>query len=167
MHRWKHAALLITLAGCAFVSKNEFLELWDQDGDGWGGDEDCNDRNGFIFPWAPDVRGDGCDADCGQELDSDGDDWPDDSDCDPNDPDIHPCSAAEVPGDGVDSDCDGNDDKSLLPCNQISGWPATFGPDFDWDSDQYTYITSADCTHSGEPILNDMFTGEPPGEAYE
>lgn len=101
--------LIVSLASCAYVSNGEFMIVYDADGDGWPVGEDCDDGNEFIYPYAPDLRGDGCDADCSMEPDADGDDWPDDADCDPEDPSIYPCSEDEVAGDGKDSDCDGED----------------------------------------------------------
>ena len=102
-------ACLLLAGGCAYVSKSEFDEHWDGDGDGWAIGEDCDDDDPLTYPYAPDVRGDGCDADCGTEVDSDGDDWPDDADCDPNNANTYPCSSSESEGDGQDSDCDGLD----------------------------------------------------------
>jgi len=99
----------MVLPGCVYVTKAEFEEYWDADGDGWPLDQDCDDSNPSIHPYAADVRGDGCDSDCGQEPDADGDDWPDAADCGPEDASIHPCSASEVDGDGIDHDCDGLD----------------------------------------------------------
>ncbi len=90
MFRW---VMLLWLAGCTYISQSEFDELyWDADGDSWSFEEDCDDNNPNIYPGAPDMRGDGCDADCGAEPDFDQDDWPDDADCDPQDPDTYPCS---------------------------------------------------------------------------
>lgn len=109
-------ATTLVLPGCVYVTKGEFDEFWDADGDGWPLDEDCDDTNPSIFPYAADVRGDGCDADCGMEPDADGDDWPDAADCDPEDPDIHPCSALEVDGDDIDHDCDGFDSVRADTC---------------------------------------------------
>jgi hypothetical protein len=107
MFRW---AMLFILAGCTYISRSEFEDqFWDADGDGWSFEEDCDDGNPNIYPGAYDLRGDGCDADCGAEPDYDLDDWPDDSDCEPEDAQAHPCSAQEVDGDNVDSDCDGLD----------------------------------------------------------
>ncbi len=110
------AALILALPGCVYVTKADFEEYWDSDGDGWPLDDDCDDNNVDVFPHAPDVRGDGCDADCGREPDADGDDWPDLADCDPDDGDIHPCSPKEKDGDGIDSDCDGLDSKRADAC---------------------------------------------------
>lgn len=107
--RFAVLAATVLLASCAYVSKAEYDEHWDGDGDGWPLGEDCDDDDPLTYPYAPDVRGDGCDADCGTEIDSDGDDWPDDADCDPNNPDAYPCSDLEVEGDGEDLDCDGSD----------------------------------------------------------
>ncbi len=109
MRAWSSSLLIILVAGCAYVNRSEYETYWDADGDGYAIDEDCDDDNPNVFPFAPDFRGDGCDADCGEELDSDNDDWPDVADCDPNDPDIFPCSDMEEPGDGIDHDCDGAD----------------------------------------------------------
>lgn len=96
-------------SGCAYVTRAEFDTFWDADGDGYGIDEDCDADNPAVFPGAGDVRGDGCDADCGFEPDADGDDWPDANDCDPDDATVYPCSPAEIDGDGRDNDCDGDD----------------------------------------------------------
>lgn len=119
--------LVLLIGGCAYVSEKEFLDAWDADGDGWPVGEDCVDdplENGAtVFPFAADVRGDGCDADCSRSPDADGDDWPDDSDCNPNDATIFPCSDAEVPGDDIDSDCDGDDGARLDTC---LGWDPDF-----------------------------------------
>lgn len=101
--------LALVVAGCFYVSRDQFRDFWDADGDGWPIGEDCNDTDDRIYPFAGDVRGDGCDADCGREPDADGDDWPDSVDCAPNDPLIYPCSPHEVDGDGIDHDCDGLD----------------------------------------------------------
>ena len=105
--------------GCAYVTKAEYDAFWDADGDSYGIDEDCAPDNPQVYPGAGDVRGDGCDADCGFEADADGDDWPDAADCAPDDPSIYPCSSEETQGDGIDSDCDGNDgvrDQAAFPC---------------------------------------------------
>lgn len=136
--RW--LPLLFVLGGCAYVTKAEFDEQWDKDGDGWPLGEDCIDSSepgsAAIFPYAPDVRGDGCDADCGKTSDRDGDDWPDDSDCNPDDAAIFPCSDAEVPGDSIDSDCDGNDSARIDSC---PGW------DPDFEQAGQTRFTDATC----------------------
>jgi hypothetical protein len=117
MRRGLAVLALLALTGCAYVTKAEFDDYWDKDEDGWPIGEDCDDLDPDVYPFAGDVRGDGCDADCGKEPDADGDDWPDAADCAPDDADIHPCNADEVDGDSVDSDCDGFDGVNLAPCN--------------------------------------------------
>ena len=134
MRRALVLAVALGLASCAYMTRDRFDELYDYDEDGWGVDEDCNDRHPGVYPYAPDVRGDGCDADCGEELDSDGDDWPDDADCAPDDASIYPCSPNDTPGDGIDQDCDGTEDPrpADMPCNTTSGFADNLGldPDF-------------------------------------
>ena len=111
----------LLFSGCFYVSDDKFLEAWDRDEDGWplgepGDPEaDCAPLDPAIHPFAADRRGDGCDSDCGTELDTDGDDYPDDADCDATDPSIYPC-APETEGDGIDSDCDGNDSARTDTC---------------------------------------------------
>lgn len=108
MGRWVAVIALVFVAGCAYVTRGEYEDAWDKDGDGWPLDQDCNDADPAVHPYAADIRGDGCDADCGTERDKDGDDWPDDTDCAPGDASIHPCQNDDV-GDGVDADCSGMD----------------------------------------------------------
>jgi hypothetical protein len=109
-------AALMVLGGCAWVTNDEYLDAWDADGDGFSLEVDCAADNANIYPGAPDFRGDGCDADCGNAPDADGDDWPNDADCNPTDPNIFPCNPAEVAGDGKDLDCDGRDEPRTDAC---------------------------------------------------
>lgn len=48
--------LVISLLGCAK----------DADMDGFAGKDDCNDEDPFVYPDAPEVPGDGIDADCAE-----------------------------------------------------------------------------------------------------
>ena len=116
---------LVGLLGCGnYITKDEFYDSWDPDGDGWGADVDCDNDDASIFPWAADMRGDGCDADCGTAVDSDGDDFPDGADCEPYDPGANPC-AIDTAGDGFDADCDGQDIESNFSCPGYDpGFPA-------------------------------------------
>lgn len=117
MRTWTLGIILLMLGGCPWVTEEEYDQYWDSDGDGWGIDEDCAPNDARIYPYAADVRGDGCDSDCGMEADADGDDWPDDADCDPNDATVYPCSLHETQGDDKDSDCDGDPDRVRTePC---------------------------------------------------
>ena len=100
-------ALWVGVAGCAYVTRDEYLDEWDEDDDGWPIGEDCAPTDSGVHPYAPDLRGDGCDNDCGTEPDADGDDWPDAADCGPADASIYPCSPAEDTTDETDHDCDG------------------------------------------------------------
>lgn len=110
------AVLAVAVGGCAYVTRAEYDSYWDADGDGYGIDEDCAPANPDVYPGAGDVRGDGCDADCGFEADSDGDDWPDDADCAPDNPNVYPC-APDTEGDGVDSDCGDGDAPRTDACD--------------------------------------------------
>jgi hypothetical protein len=136
------ALLLVPLiSGCLWVSRNEFREAWDKDGDGWSIDEDCNDDNANIHPFAADWRGDLCDANCGTEPDADSDDWPDDVDCDDDNPDIYPCSTTE---DGnVDVDCDG-----LPGVSREDDCEYAF-PDPDYPEGEQGPIDAGDCADDG------------------
>jgi hypothetical protein len=126
--RWM--VLVLWCAGCgAYVSRDEFLDHWDQDGDGWPVGEDCAPEDPDVYPYAPDRRGDGCDTDCGTEPDADGDDWPEKADCDEADPTIYPC-APDSPGDAVDSDCDGFDTARTDTCP---------GDDPDYENPNYPF----------------------------
>lgn len=107
--------LWLLSSACFYATKGQYDDAWDRDGDGWSIDEDCAPDDAAIHPAALDLRGDGCDADCGTELDSDGDDWPDVSDCAPDDPTIYPC-AEDVDGDAIDSDCDNRDGPRTTAC---------------------------------------------------
>jgi len=109
MRIWTLPVLVALVGGCAYVTKGEYDEHLDADADGWPLGEDCAPDDDRIYPYAPDVRGDGCDSDCGMEPDADGDDWPDDNDCAPDDSEIYPCAEEEAEDDGVDQDCDGWD----------------------------------------------------------
>lgn len=107
--------LLLLLTGCFYATRGQYDEAYDRDGDRWPLDEDCAPTDPRIHPGARDFRGDGCDADCGTEVDSDGDDWPDDADCAPDDPTIFPC-ADDPAGDGIDQDCDNTDGPRTDTC---------------------------------------------------
>lgn len=139
----RHAlAVLTTLAltGCPYMSKAQFDEYWDNDGDTYGVGEDCDDANEWVHPYAYDFRGDGCDADCGTEPDADGDDWPDGADCAPDDATIFPCAVELSETDGIDSDCDGRDTTRAGGCISTD-------PDADEANEVTPYMTR-DCQYT-------------------
>jgi hypothetical protein len=119
---WRPWIGLLGLSACAYITKPELDGAFDADGDGWGVEQDCAPTTKTIFPGAPDLRGDGCDADCGIEPDLDGDDWPDDSDCAPTDASRFPCAPGDKDGDNVDVDCDGLDTPRAGSCDPEPGW---------------------------------------------
>jgi hypothetical protein len=81
----------------------------DMDGDGYLPPEDCDDRNRWVYPGAPDAWYDGVDSNCAgdddfdQDLDGFGTDV---GDCDDEDAQVSP-GALPTCGDGDDHDCDG------------------------------------------------------------
>ncbi len=96
----------------------------DGDGDGWDGDEDCDDTDAAVFPGAEELCNgidDDCDGSVDEGFDGDGDGIPDcedgdgdgysadDGDCDDGDAAIHP--GAIEPCNGIDDDCDGEIDE--------------------------------------------------------
>lgn len=84
----------------------------DEDGDGFGTDEDCDDTNNTIHPDAEELC-DGIDNNCEMRIDegcdTDGDGFDIESDCDDNNNTIYP--GAEELCDGFDNNCDNNIDE--------------------------------------------------------
>jgi len=89
----------------------------DNDGDGYGNSEDCDDNNAEVNPGAEEDCGDGIDNDCdnlvdsldpnavGCLVDNDGDGYDSTVDCNDNLASINP-GATEDCTDGIDNDCD-------------------------------------------------------------
>lgn len=116
--------------------------LVDNDGDGVvaGKDDDCDDNNPLVHPYATETCGNNVDDDCDGVIDegcvapptgtpatadTDKDGYPDGpQDCAPNNANIHP-GAAEACN-GVDDDCDGVVDEQCGTPPSVSGTTATF-----------------------------------------
>ena len=138
--------LLVLLAGCQFVEQPETIvcvddehcppDYWcpveadattglctagerpaeDLDGDGYTGEDDCDEGDVSINVGADDVWGDDIDRNCdgvdGTDADGDGHaagSIENDLDCDDDDPDIHP-GAEDDCTDGIDTDCGGENE---------------------------------------------------------
>jgi len=109
--------LMVALAGCGYVTEQDYQDRLDWDDDGFIAQQfeglDCDDRDATVFPGAPDEWYDGVDSDCegDDDYDQDGDGYASDQhggdDCDDLDPDINP-GADEKTLDATDWDCDGN-----------------------------------------------------------
>ncbi len=143
----------------------------DQDGDGYGACEECDDANAAVNPSAVELPGDDVDQDCdGTELcyvDADTDGHRPDAtstvasadiacvdageadasapadDCDDADASIFP-GAIEVIGDGIDEDCDGG--ERCYADGDNDGYRG---------GDAEVVSSDADCTNSGEAGATD------------
>jgi len=123
----------------------------DIDGDGYIGDQDCNNYRADVYKGAKEAccptnvpqaeAVEKCDMNCDGKVtycadtDYDNDGFSPPDDCDDNDPHRYP-GAPEKCGDGVDQDCDGVD----IPCDQIT------------DKDGDGYYPPIDCNDKNADI---------------
>ncbi|MEZ4317655.1 MAG: putative metal-binding motif-containing protein [Myxococcota bacterium] len=178
------SCLLLVLSGCAFVSDSKF-EQWrdaiDQDGDGSGFADDCDDSDPDRSPDFEEVPYDGIDNDCDglDLLDVDGDGqagiaeadwagvengftWPfgfTEVDCDDTDPDVAPYILSDPPYDGIDADCGGENDYDA----DGDGWVKRGYTQADIDAyiarwphipdGAYTILGFDDCNDDDEDVL--------------
>lgn len=138
---------------------DEYLNLYDGDGDGWteaGGD--CDDADPSTNPDSEEVAGDGADNDCddltdetAEQEDDDGDGYSEeDGDCDDADDTFAP--DAEELEDQLDNDCDGTvDEGTRLYDDDGDGFTETYG---DCDDD------NASAYPGGEDIPYDGVDGD-------
>ena len=129
----------LTLAGCPTADDDDTEgqddddsedECEDLDGDGFCGEEDCDETDPNVYLGAEELC-DGIDNDCDGEIeqvvDLDGDGYDTCSDCDDDEPNTWP--GAEEICDGEDNDCDGViiaeeqdvDGDGYLPCQNDCG----------------------------------------------
>ena len=135
-------------AGISAVDPGVIPDDPDKDGDGYV-EDDCNNNNPMIHPYAQEICGDGVDQDCnGADLecgpldtDDDGDGYTENQgDCDDRSVFIGP-KAQEICGDNIDQDCDGYD----TVCNP---------KDIDNDGDGYSE-NQGDCDDANASVYLD------------
>lgn len=119
-------------------------DLGDSDGDGFNVCDDCDDEDDKVFPGAPDMLGDGVDADCdgndGTDADGDGEasTASGGTDCDDDDPLVN--SGMPELCNGVDDDCSGEVDDDA---ESIS----FYCDDLDLCTEDYCDSDSHACAH--------------------
>jgi len=102
----------------------------DQDGDGFGIAEDCDDNNANINPDQTEEVYNGLDDDCNPETlddDLDQDGFLLEDDCDDFDSNINP-SAEDIPDNGIDEDCNGVDSVTTTSINVLEELGIKFYP---------------------------------------
>ncbi len=158
-------------------SPGDAEDVIDNDGDGWGTDDDCNDSDPQMHPTAIEVCDDldnDCDGEIDEELtplelyrDFDQDGWGSGvtavdcaptsdwvlptGDCNDPDPAIHP-DATETCN-AIDDDCDGTaDDSAVCPC-ELFYHPDSLHPYLFCAVEGTWYDAQADCASYGYALV--------------
>lgn len=162
---------IVALCLSACAGPTPAPEAVDEDGDGYGVEEDCDDSDATVHPGAVELC-DGQDQDCDEEIDERtgalwfvdadgdgfGDPWstvaacesPSDlvaeaGDCDDADPEVNP--SASDPCDGLDNDCDGELDEDAQ---------ALWYEDADGDGAGNPESTTEACTQPSGYVADDQ-----------
>lgn len=162
------------------IGAYEYVNIFDEDGDGYFSDVDCDDTEATINPGVPEIPNNDIDENCDGflEIDNDNDGFTDEVDCDDNNPDINP-GAQEIIYNGFDDDCDPStldddlDQDGFPLAEDCNDEDATINPDvmenpyngidddcneltLDDDLDGDGFVLAEDCNDEDSSINPDM-----------